>query len=144
MSVHTGIKAYHCSDCEYDSSHKSNLGRHCMLVHKKEKVCTPYVKKRNGKSKKQPVALEIVPRADFPCELASYNSQDHRSSTEQLDSPMEQPQCPFDTNKPDETTLNAAMVLAQLCHLPTFYDSAFAPKQEVAEFVEINENITAA
>jgi hypothetical protein len=33
QTVHNGIKDYSCEECMYETSHKSNLERHCFRVH---------------------------------------------------------------------------------------------------------------
>lgn len=136
MSVHNGHKDFECTECTYASSHKSNLERHLIRVHGHTAKVSPMIQiKRDAITAGLDVGVEdsiarprlcMLPYKCPRC-LCSFHSQFEYAE-----------HCKFCSNH-DESTINAAIALAQLQHSPQFYDSAFIYKLEVSEYIEVSQ-----
>ena len=96
-SVHDGIKEFICSKCTYATSHKSNLDRHCLKIHKMEVIGSKdkikkqrIIKQQNGKSQSNS-SLELslsnsYSQSEISSEIENHLSYSHETITSSQES----------------------------------------------------------
>ena len=96
-SVHDGIKEFICSKCTYATSHKSNLDRHCLKIHKMEVIGSKdnikkqrKIKQQNGKSQSNS-SLELslsnsYSQSEISSEIENHLSYSHETITSSQES----------------------------------------------------------